>query len=359
MNGIYNYNLQDYSSPHPAYITLDYQNNKILVGSSEISGAYATYVYRLNENGLNDTTFNNGNPVVFYFDLPYTPIALNSISTSDSGIYVSGTYYLSGLYSTYSKKINNNGTISSYNNIFSSYNGGSITYPGFILDGSDDTSYVYGMDQNYKMMLVKKTTAGVLDNTFGNNGIVSLTFPNDTYHNAKSITGHEFGTTFKIILVGRTKPSSGNSNISLARLTSNGTLDTSFGIQGKTSIPSSITSYSTILASGIDFTFGKLYVMGFTASGIVSLYRFSLSSVLSTKETPKPIIKLYPNPTKSQLNFSEELSEIIIVDMSGKQVATQKEKSKSINVEKLPKGNYLISAKDKNGKTVSEKFIKE
>lgn len=83
------------------------------------------------------------------------------------------------------------------------------------------------------------------------------------------------------------------------------------------------------------------------------------TTTLSTQETPKPIIKLYPNPTKSQLNFSEELSEIKIVDMSGRQVSTQKEKSKTINVEKLPKGNYLISAKYKNGKTVSEKFIKE
>ena len=45
--------------------------------------------------------------------------------------------------------------------------------------------------------------------------------------------------------------------------------------------------------------------------------------------------------------------------MSGKQISVQKEKAKTINVEKLPKGNYLISAKDKNGKTLSEKFIKE
>lgn len=82
-------------------------------------------------------------------------------------------------------------------------------------------------------------------------------------------------------------------------------------------------------------------------------------STLSTQENQKPTLKLYPNPTKSILNFSEELSEIKIVDMSGKQVSATPSKTKTISVENLPKGNYLISAKDKNGKTVTEKFIRE
>lgn len=90
-----------------------------------------------------------------------------------------------------------------------------------------------------------------------------------------------------------------------------------------------------------------------------SLYKLDLSSSLSTQENQKPTLKLYPNPTKSTLNFSEELSEIKIVDMSGKQVSATTSKTKTINVEKLPKGNYLLTAKNKNGKTVTEKFIKD
>ena len=89
------------------------------------------------------------------------------------------------------------------------------------------------------------------------------------------------------------------------------------------------------------------------------IFKIPSSSLLSTSTTTVSILKLYTNPAKTQLNFSEELSEIKIVDMSGKQISVQKEKAKTINVEKLPKGNYLISAKDKNGKTLSEKFIKE
>lgn len=92
----------------------------------------------------------------------------------------------------------------------------------------------------------------------------------------------------------------------------------------------------------------------------IGLFKIDLSTAfLSTQNITKLSLKLYPNPTKSTLNFSEELSEITIVDLSGKQVVSQKEKAKSINVEKLPKGNYLFTAIDKNGKIVSQKFIKE
>lgn len=90
------------------------------------------------------------------------------------------------------------------------------------------------------------------------------------------------------------------------------------------------------------------------------LFKYNASQLLSTIELTKPNrVILSPNPTKSTLNFSEELSEIKIVDMSGKQVLATQNKTKTISVENLPKGNYLLTAKDKNGKTISEKFIKE
>ena len=115
------------------------------------------------------------------------------------------------------------------------------------------------------------------------------------------------------------------------------------------------------VASGNMFTrVDGLYLVGGnlvaeTDQGIMKLS----TSTLSTQETQKPNLKLYPNPTKSTLNFSEELTDIKIVDMSGKQVSATQNKTKTISVENLPKGNYLVTAKDKNGKTISEKFIKQ
>ena len=92
----------------------------------------------------------------------------------------------------------------------------------------------------------------------------------------------------------------------------------------------------------------------------LGLFKIDLSTAfLSTQETPKSTLKLYPNPTKSTLSFSEELTDIKIIDMGGKQVSATQSKTKTISVEKLPKGNYLITGKNKNGKTITVKFIKE
>ncbi len=104
-------------------------------------------------------------------------------------------------------------------------------------------------------------------------------------------------------------------------------------------------------------TYGGLYRLNLTqvTPELITLS----SSTLSTQENQKPTLKLYPNPTKSTLNFSEELTDIKIIDMGGKQVSATQSKTKTISVENLPKGNYLITGKNKNDKTISEKFIKQ
>lgn len=79
---------------------------------------------------------------------------------------------------------------------------------------------------------------------------------------------------------------------------------------------------------------------------------------VQTNEMVTKTTLLYPNPTKSTLNFSQELSEIKIVDMSGKLVSQKKEKTKNISVENLPKGNYILQGKTIDGKIINKKLIK-
>ena len=106
-----------------------------------------------------------------------------------------------------------------------------------------------------------------------------------------------------------------------------------------------------IYTSGFDFN---------TNIETMKLFKYNATQLLSTIELTKSNrVVVSPNPTKSTLNFSEELSEIKIVDISGKQVLANQSKIKTINVENLVKGNYLITDKDKNSKTITEKFIKE
>ena len=70
-------------------------------------------------------------------------------------------------------------------------------------------------------------------------------------------------------------------------------------------------------------------------------------------------ISLYPNPVKSVLNMSEEVSNIKITDLSGRTVKQIPASAKTIDVETLEKGTYIITATTKAGNTVTKKLVKE
>lgn len=77
---------------------------------------------------------------------------------------------------------------------------------------------------------------------------------------------------------------------------------------------------------------------------------------MSTIEQEFTTFKVYPNPTKNILNFSETLKEINIYDLSGKLI--QKGNGNQINVSNLSKGTYLLKGITNSGKTINQKFIK-
>lgn len=86
---------------------------------------------------------------------------------------------------------------------------------------------------------------------------------------------------------------------------------------------------------------------------------YKTNCVLSMNETEKKQTKIYPNPAKDNLNFSEEVSNIKITDLSGKVITQISNSEKSLNVSKLSKGTYIITATTKTGETITKKFIKE
>lgn len=68
-------------------------------------------------------------------------------------------------------------------------------------------------------------------------------------------------------------------------------------------------------------------------------------------------INFYPNPVKSDLNFSEKMNEVKIMDLNGKILGLEKNIFK-LSLENLPKGIYLIEFKSENQEKIIEKFIK-
>lgn len=70
-------------------------------------------------------------------------------------------------------------------------------------------------------------------------------------------------------------------------------------------------------------------------------------------------ISLYPNPVKSIANFSEEVSNIKITDLTGRTVKQIPASAKSVDVATLENGTYIITATTKAGNTITKKLVKE
>jgi len=86
---------------------------------------------------------------------------------------------------------------------------------------------------------------------------------------------------------------------------------------------------------------------------------YNTNCLLSVNDINKKEIAIFPNPVKDNLNFSVEVSNIKISDLSGKIIKQISTSEKAINLTKLSKGTYIISATAKTGETVNKKFIKE
>ena len=79
--------------------------------------------------------------------------------------------------------------------------------------------------------------------------------------------------------------------------------------------------------------------------------------VLETSETKAPQLLISPNPTRDFLNFSQEVNDLMISDLSGKMMIPIENHVKKINISKLSTGNYIISGTFK-GEKFTKKIIK-
>ncbi|NBL64003.1 T9SS type A sorting domain-containing protein [Flavobacterium sp. NST-5] len=343
-----------------ASVTYDWANYKILIVRANDVAFSNTggKIYRLNPNGTFDTTFNGGNPKSFFFN-PSQTVDLNNVSTDENGsIFIHGYKNFAGAYQSFVVKFSTTGA-QDFGYVLQVSGSSSYTIPGFFLDDLSNTSYIFGMNTSNKFMVVKKLASGSLDNSFANNGILSLDYPNLYYDNVTSLNKHDYGTNdFKIILAGRSRPANGESEIVLSRLNSDGTLDTTFGTSGFASFQSTIVNHTSYVHSAIDYSTGKIYAMGYSSSGTVSLARYNLSSVLSLPTVKNNTLKIYPNPTTETLNFSEELKNISVIDITGRILKSFPGSYSKIDISQLSTGNYILKGLHQNGKEFHAKVVK-
>lgn len=87
------------------------------------------------------------------------------------------------------------------------------------------------------------------------------------------------------------------------------------------------------------------------------LYKLDLST-LSNQEFSNTKTIFSPNPTTSQITFSQEVSNLEIFDITGKKVKTFENSTTTYNVDNLEKGIYLLKGKNNEGIIFNEKLVK-
>jgi uncharacterized delta-60 repeat protein len=221
-------------------------------------------------------------------------------------------------------------------------------------------------DNNFALARYKKN--GSRDSSFAQNGIDTIDF----YHYSDQAATVAIQANGKIIVVG-SSGGLGTSYISTAQLKANGSLDNSFGTNGRT-----LTDLDMhfIIKSGLLQPDGKIVVAGSASkngeSGIL-LVRYNGDPVTENHFSDNILSKqnlvntsaayVSPNPVKDILhiqNLSSSTKTISIFDLRGKilqQVATANN-SYTLNVSQLPAGMYFVKVID-DRKTTTLKFIKE
>lgn len=156
-------------------------------------------------------------------------------------------------------------------------------------------------------------------------------------------------------------------NTSLIRLWCNNNLFTSFNIKnGKNYLMSNATGTPAMRAYNnpnlkciqVDNVANSYANINWYKDSIAS-YNIDCNSVLSVSNISKQLITLSTNPVKDIINFSDEVSNIKIIDISGKIVKQFPAPVKSLNVSSLSKGNYIINVTSKSGEVLNKKFIKQ
>lgn len=122
-----------------------------------------------------------------------------------------------------------------------------------------------------------------------------------------------------------------------------------------------ITFNTTIGNYGAD----KFYDINLSSTVSVAgeIYAVLLAGQNLANETfDKASISIYPNPATSILNISlannSEISKVTVTDLSGKKILEQNGNLKTINIENLAKGMYVLEVFSEQNKMVS-KFLKE
>jgi len=225
------------SSEIQAYSINIQNDNKIIVGGTIFTNNYSRtyfFIIRYNTNGTIDTSFANGNGYNTFLFSGTVNKAYDLSIQNDNKILMCGITLFNSQYDLALLRINSNGIIDTTFGI-----NGKITTNISIFESlfsltlqSDGKIIVAGetLNDNYDtdICVIRYLSNGIIDTTFGNNGIVITNLNNTNNDTSKTVVIQQLD---KIIVAGYTYNEIYYS-IALVRYNTNGTLDKNFGLNG-------------------------------------------------------------------------------------------------------------------------------
>lgn len=311
-----------------------------------LSGGYAQMdnndwefiIVRYDTMGFKDTTFGNGGIAVADFDSSLD-IGYSIALQADGKIIMAGAVSADSTLADFAlMRFNTDGSIDS------TFGTDGRTRTDFG-DSNEEPFYVTVLT-NGKILtcgytdakgdkdfaLAQYTSNGILDNTFGNNGITVTGFGRSIEHGYK-ISIQDDG---RIVATGYSNNNLNKFDFAIARYHEDGTLDASFGSQG---------TFLFNFNQSIDFGYGntlqndgKLLAVG-TSDEDFAIARFitDINVGILNPSINSNSTFIYPNPIENIFNIKYELDKdsklsIELLDINGKSIAVL------VNHQSLPKG---------------------
>lgn len=346
------FNVGDGANGAVKSISIQSDGKIIIAGDfTSYNGIARNRIARLNTNGTLDTSFNVGNG------------ANNTVSTTV--IQNNGKIVIGGKFSSYNgiakwqiARLNTNGTLDTTFNTFSNIgvpygiNSLAIQSDGKIIAVGNIPLYSTNTTTS---SIVRFNIDGTLDNTFNN--YLGVVQPFDIYTTSIQSDG-------KIIIGGTFFTINGISRNRIARMNTDGTLDTSFN--PGTGLGTESNNYISTISIQSD---GKIIIGGdFTAYngiGRKSIARINGDNTLSTNLFNKNTLVIYPNPSNGiytlQTNEINDTKSISIYTLLGQKIydAVISSNETTIDISNQPKGVYLYKVLGEEGETKSGKLVIE
>jgi len=336
-------------------------DGKILLGGTSGNTAQFFSVARLNSDGSYDNSFGTSGRVQIPFS--GSESFVESMAVQPDGKIVLGGYTVGGAKDFALARINSNGSLDSTFGV----NGKVVTdllvsYSTIIRDiliepdGKIIVSGNYSFEFNSRFCMVRYNANGTIDTSFGTNGLTVDTIYYNNYINSivrqidgKIVTaGNVFGTSFII-----------------SRYNNNGTMDTTFGVNGYVdAMPDTGSGSVSVLIQPDNkiVAVGSSYNEDFTQT-CFSIVRLN-PGALDVAEFEDGNVVVYPNPSSGKVYFSSGAGKITkawVVNGMGQEVVKPfdcVDDESSVDLSGLSAGVYFIKMAGIDGGVVVKRVLK-